>query len=343
MRNKAVSLMLLAALLLLAPLVAKAADVDNAEARQEGNQVVITYDLSADQPAPVFIKGSDDNGRTWDLKMDNLSGDVGEKVEPGKGREIRWEFLRDYPIGLNVEQAVFEVAATGSDSDFTDPVTGMEFASVEGGCFDMGSNDGDDDEKPVHEVCVDGFYMGMYEVTQAQWEKITGFNPSRFRGADRPVETVSWNDVQYFIQELNEKTGKTFRLPTDAEWEYAARGGKKSRGYKNAGSNDVGEVAWSRDNSGNQTHPVGHKMPNELGLYDMSGNVWEWVQDWYDGGYYANSPKDNPRGPGSGANRVLRGGSWSYNPKYVRSANRNYNDPGNRGYPLGFRLALSSE
>ena len=181
---------------------------------------------------------------------------------------------------------------------------------VEGGTFKMGAKGKVPlNEKPAHQVTLTSFSIGRYEVTQEEWQAVIGSNPSYFKGAKRPVESVSWNDCQEFIRKLNAMTGKHFRLPTEAEWEYAARGGNRSRGYKYAGSNDLNSVAWYEDNSGNQTHEVGSKQPNELGLYDMSGNVTEWCQDWYDSKYYSSSPQSNPQGPSSGTYyRVIRGG-----------------------------------
>ena len=167
-----------------------------------------------------------------------------------------------------------------------------------------------------------------------------GSNPSRFKGANRPVERVSWDDCQTFIRKLNAMTGKTFRLPTEAEWEYAARGGNKSNGYKYSGGNTLGNVAWYGDNSGSGTHDVKTKSPNELGIYDMSGNVWEWCQDWYGKDYYSSSPQSNPQGPSSGSSRVRRGGSWFDNATYCRVAYRFSYTPTNTNYYLGFRLAL---
>jgi formylglycine-generating enzyme required for sulfatase activity len=223
---------------------------------------------------------------------------------------------------------------------FKDSTTGIEMVSVKGGCYQMGDTfgDGESDEKPVHEVCVDDFYIGKYEVTQGQWKAIMGNNPSSFSscGDNCPVEQVSWNDAQDFINRLNQKTGKNYKLPTEAEWEYAAKSGGKSEKY--SGGNDIDSVAWYDKNSGSKTHPVGTKQPNGLGLYDMSGNVWEWVNDWYDKDYYKNSPKDNPKGPGSGTNRVLRGGSWYDDARHSRAANRSGLDLGGRGSDLGFRL-----
>ena len=220
----------------------------------------------------------------------------------------------------------------------------FKMIAVEGGTFLMGSSESDaeadDDEKPQHEVTLSNYYIGETEVTQELWKAVMGSNPSYFEGAKRPVEKVSWDDCQTFILKLNEKTGKTFRLPTEAEWEYAARGGKKSKGYTYSGSNSIGDVAWYEDNSGNQTHDVGTKQANELGIYDMSGNVWEWCQDWYCETYYENSPSTNPLGPDLGMSRVNRGGSRWNGARGCRVANRGGRSPGYRYIDLGFRLAL---
>ena len=165
-----------------------------------------------------------------------------------------------------------------------------------------------------------------------------GSNPSKFKGADRPVENVSWEDCQEFLRKLNQSTGKRYRLPTEAE--YAARsGGKKKKWAGTSSEGDLGAYAWYDKNSGSQTHPVGQKKPNGLGLYDLSGNVWEWCQDWY--GDYSSAALTNPTGPSSGSNRVIRGGSWYYDARNARAANRDWNDPGIRGENLGFRLVRS--
>ena len=217
----------------------------------------------------------------------------------------------------------------------------FKMVTVEGGTFTMGgtSEQGDDaysNEKPTHSVTVSTFAIGKYEVTQKQWVEIMGTNPSYFTGDDnRPVEQVSWNDVQEFITKLNARTGKNYRLPTEAEWEYAARGGNKSKGYKYSGSNNLDDVAWYSENSDKTTHRVGEKQP----IYDMSGNVWEWCSDWY--GSYSSSAQTNPTGPSSGGDRVLRGGSWSYSAKYCRVAIRGSSAPSYRYYIYGFRLVLS--
>ncbi|MCF0212805.1 MAG: SUMF1/EgtB/PvdO family nonheme iron enzyme, partial [Bacteroidales bacterium] len=224
-------------------------------------------------------------------------------------------------------------------------VNGVSFKmiKVQGGTFTMGGtseqgSDAYDWEKPTHSVTLRTYYIGETEVTQALWKAVMGNNPSNWKGDNLPVESVSWNDVQTFITKLNQLTGKQFRLPTEAEWEYAARGGNKSKGYKYSGSNDVGSVAWYDGNSGNKTHAVKTKSPNELGLYDMSGNVWEWCQDWY--GNYNSSSQTNPTGPSSGSNRVVRGGDWGIIARGCRVSNRNCHNPTFRNCFIGFRLAL---
>ncbi|NLO69522.1 MAG: formylglycine-generating enzyme family protein, partial [Porphyromonadaceae bacterium] len=196
-------------------------------------------------------------------------------------------------------------------------------------------------EKPTHSVTLSDYYIGKYEVTQAQWEAVMGNNPSYFTGdPDYPVEGVSWNDVQEYITKLNQLTGKSYRLPTEAEWEYAARGGAESKGYKYSGSDTLSNVAWYYDNDNSKTHPVGTKNPNELGIYDMSGNVWEWCNDWYASDYYNNSPQTNPQGPSLGSNRVNRGGSWLSGALYCRVSYRSYERADFRSGILGFRLVL---
>ena len=225
-------------------------------------------------------------------------------------------------------------------------IAGFDMVYVKGGTFTMGAtaeqgSDAYSNEKPTHSVTVSDFYIGKYEVTQAQWRAVMGKNPSYFSGDNNPVEYVSWKDIQKFLKKLNAKTGKKFRLPTEAEWEYAARGGNQSKGYKYSGSNSIGDVAWYTDNSSRKTHPVGQKTPNELGIYDMSGNVWEWCQDWY--GSYSSSSQTNPTGPSGGSYRVLRGGSWHDYAGYCRVSYRNFSTPDYRNFSYGFRLACLSE
>ncbi len=225
-------------------------------------------------------------------------------------------------------------------------IKGVEFKMlrVEGGTFQMGATSEQDydaweKEKPVHSVTLSDYYIGQTQVTQELWEAVMGSNPSYFKGNNQcPVEKVSWDDCQEFIKKLNRLTGKNFRLPTEAEWEYAARGGNKSKGYKYSGSNDADAVAWYYDNSGSKTHPVATKQANELGLYDMSGNVWEWCQDCY--GDYTSRSQSNPKGANTGSFRVLRGGSWGYYARYVRVSNRISDTSDSRNGILGLRLAL---
>lgn len=260
-------------------------------------------------------------------------------------------FIRVYQNGTVVQSfPVEDVDSIIVETEYAEKtpftVNGVSFnmIAVKGGTFTMGatSEQGDDAysyEKPTHQVTLSDYCIGETEVTQELWQAVMGSNPSNFTGnLQRPVEKVSWNDCQEFIKKLNQLTGKTFRLPTEAEWEYAARGGSQSKGYKYAGSNTIGDVAWYTSNSSSTTHPVKQKQANELGLYDMSGNVWEWCQDWYDS--YSSTPQTNPAGPSSGSSRVLRGGSWSSFAWYCRVSFRNYYTPTNRYYSLGLRLAL---
>lgn len=214
---------------------------------------------------------------------------------------------------------------------------------VQGGTFTMGARADDseayDNEKPVHQVTLSSYYICKYEVTQSLWKAVMGSNPSYFKGDNLPVENVSWNDCQEFISKLNALTGQHYRLPTEAEWEFAARGGNSSCGYKYSGSSTLSDVAWYNPNSGQNTHPVGTKSHNELGLYDMSGNVDEWCSDWY--GIYNSSAQTNPSGPWRGGYRVYRGGSWCSTATDCRSAYRNFytRDGGLR--TLGLRLVRS--
>ena len=241
------------------------------------------------------------------------------------------------------QQPVVQPTVTNSDN-ISIPVKdgiSIDMVRVEAGTFTMGATaemkEPYDWEKPTHRVTLtNDYYIGKYEVTQALWQAVMGSNPSYFKGNNLPVEQVSWDDCQKFISKLNRITGKTFRLPTEAEWEYAARGGKKSRGYQYSGSSNLSDVAWY---SGDVTHAVGTKQPNELGIYDMSGNVWEWCQDWY--GAYSSSSLVNPTGANSGSDRVFRGGCWNFNAGYCRSSFRNFIAPDYRDFYLGLRLVLS--
>ena len=312
--------------------------VSNVDAYQEGKNIIITYDTDkAGSVGDVFC--STDGGRTWSNPLRRVTGDVNKQVQAGSHR-IVWDVLseREKLAGANI---CFKVEV--NSGRFMVNGVSFEMVRVEGGTFRMGAtseqeDEADSDEKPVHGVTLSSYYIGKTEVTQALWQAVMGSNPSRFEGSDLPVECVSWNDCQEFIQKLNRLTGRNFRLPTEAEWEFACRGGNNSRGYKYSGSNNLGSVAWYEDNSGGQTHPVGTKAPNELGIFDMSGNVWEWCNDWY--GNYTSNSQTNPTGSQSGSRRVRRGGGWFYYAGRCRSSNRDNYNPSNRYINLGLRLAL---
>ncbi len=318
--------------------------VSNARFEQVGKQVKICYDLSADASIEIYL--STDGGKTFEYSpLRSVTGDVGKKVFAGNNRCAMWDALSDKEK-LQGNNITFKIRAIPLSSNQTFTVNGVEFnmVFVEGGTYTMGAtleqgSDAYDWEKPTHSVTLSDYYIGETEVTQELWKAVMGKNPSYFKGNDLPVERVSYKDVQKFITKLNQKTGKTFRLPTEAEWEYAARGGKKSKGYKYSGSNNINDVAWYYDNSNSKTHSVKTKQPNELGIYDMSGNVWEWCSDWY--GSYSSYSQTNPQGPSSGSYRVFRGGSWINFAWYCRVADRYYNYPSSRHDGLGFRLALS--
>ncbi|MDD2960688.1 MAG: SUMF1/EgtB/PvdO family nonheme iron enzyme [Muribaculaceae bacterium] len=236
-------------------------------------------------------------------------------------------------------------AQTVRSETFTVKGVSFDMVYVEEGTFNMGATaeqagDAYEAESPVHKVKLNDYYIGRHEVTQALWKAVMGNNPSIFKGDNLPVEHVCWNDCQAFIQELNRLTGKQFLLPTEAHWEYAARGGSTSARTKYAGSQDLNQVCWYYENSDMKTHPVGTKLPNELGIYDMSGNVSEWCNDWYSG--YTVYPKTNPAGPKNGYYYVVRGGGWLSNARNNRVSNRSYGNR-NTGYRLkylGFRLVL---
>lgn len=312
--------------------------VSNVDAYQEGKNIIISYYIDkAGLVSDVYC--STDGGRTWGEALRQVTGDVNKQVPAGRHR-IVWNVLaeREKLAGANI---CFKVEA--NSGRFTVNGVSFEMVRVEGGTFSMGAtseqkDEAWDGEKPVHSVTLSSYHIGKTEVTQALWQAVMGSNPSYFKGADLPVENVTWYDCQNFIQKLKSLTGRNFRLPTEAEWEFACRGGINSRGYKYSGSNNLGNVAWYNGNSDGQTHPVAIKAPNELGIYDMSGNVWEWCSDWY--ANYTSNSQTNPSGPQSGLSRVFRGGSWDNSARICRSSLRLSNTPKNRYHILGLRLAL---
>ena len=300
-----------------------AAEVKNLQSRQEGNRVLFEFDLVGDEEEADVTVGLTVDGKEYKDKDLHLEGDYG-KVKVGKGKKIYWNVLQDFPRGYSGDLDVEITAGPNA-------IEGMVF--VKGGCFQMGDlwEAGSADEKPVHEVCLDDYYIDKTEVTQKEYKKVMGNNPSMYKGNNNPVEKVKWHDANNYCI----KAGK--KLPTEAEWEYAARsGGKKEEWAGTNSESGLGEYGWYNSKS---THPVGQKKPNGLGIYDMNGNVWEWVSDWYGKDYYKNSPKWNPKGPDSGDFRVWRGGCFFNGPRSGRNATRYGNDPDMGVANLGFRCA----
>jgi formylglycine-generating enzyme required for sulfatase activity len=246
-------------------------------------------------------------------------------------------YISKYPNGKFISK-VKAKRTKFPKADFVDKITGMEFVPVKGDCYQMGSNKGETNEKPVHEVCFDDFYIGKYEVTQSEWQKVMGNNPSKFSscGPDCPVEYVTWDDAQDFIRKLNSRSSVTFRLPTEAEWEYAAKGGEN---HKYSGSDNADAVAWYKGNSGKKTHRVGTKQANGFGLYDMSGNVLEWVEDMFFGTAYSQHQRNNPMFIDSSLlnYRVARGGEY-YDPSDFLSPTYRLDRHHSSKSSLGFRL-----
>ena len=224
-------------------------------------------------------------------------------------------------------------------TSFAQPI----MALVQGGTFNMGTITSEDiDEKPMHSVTLHSYLLGKYEVTQKEWTEIMNNNPSYHTNCDDcPVEMVSWDDVQQYISKLNQKTGKTYRLPTEAEWEFAARGGNNGHNYTYSGGENLQALGWYYENSKSTTMPAGRKQPNELGIFDMTGNVNEWCSDYYDPLYYNNSPENNPHGPDTGNGRVIRGGCFSDLAEYCTNTARNNDSSGRKKAVTGFRLAMS--
>jgi len=364
---------LLAAVFLLAGALCEAAEVKNLKGWMEGDLGVISYDLVGNlgerqADVSVYLEISGNRYRADQL---SLKGDYGEKVAVGREKRFTWDILKDFPAGFEGD-TIWDVTASGSpeavvalppprieqaprpattttpiEETFTRPTLGAEFVLIPAGTFMMGSpsgffggESGRDPDETQHKVTISRpFYMQTTEVTQGQWQKVMGSNPSQLNscGDDCPVETVSWNDVQEFIRKLNSMEGtERYRLPTEAQWEFAARAGTTTRFHTGNSEEDLSRAGWYGGNSGFSTHPVGQKTSNAWGLYDMHGNVFEWVQDWK-GGYPAGSVID-PEGPSSGTGRVVRGGSGYGLAGDCRSAFRDDFDPVIRVGSLGFRL-----
>ena len=291
-------------------------------------------------------------GGNWGLYADNIAA-VSREWE-----DDNWHDNDSYRI-----KAFYQNYESGNSNEVMYyGIEGMIY--VEGGTFEMGDqfNEGDSDELPVHEVTLSSFYIGQYEVTQGEFEVLMGSNPAHDYGVgdDYPIYHVTWYDAVEYCNALSEQEGLTpcynlsdwscdfsangFRLPTEAEWEYAARGGVNwtdNRRYSGT-TDELDDYAWYDDNSGGQTHEVGIKFPNQLGIYDMSGNVWEWCNDWYSSNYYQSNPAENPTGPSSGSFHVARGGSWYYDANYCRVSYRDISDPGAGDHYVCFRVVRSS-
>ena len=294
--------------------------------------------------ATVLPENADNKTVTWESSNEEIAevNKNGRVIANGYGAcTITCSATDDSGV-----KAECQVVVVPAGQTYTVNGVSFKMMPVEGGTFMMGSNNGEDDEMPVHEVTLSSFSIGETEVTQALWFAVMGANPTSSNswsttcglGDNYPAYYISWDICQSFITKLNQLTGASFRLPTEAEWEYAARGGNKSQGYIFSGSNTIGDVAWYRSNSDNTTHEVATKAPNELGIYDMSGSVWEWCQDWY--GSYSSGNQTNPTGPASGSYRVVRGGSWSHYAAGCRVSNRPYSNPTHTLDNLGLRLAL---
>jgi len=321
-------------------------EVRSVRVSQEGNRVLFRYELVRTEgtgPVDVVLKLTI-QGKEYTAEKLSLEGDVG-KVSPGPNKGITWHVLRDFPRGLHGD-IEWELTAPRAKQTKVDAIAGIEFtfAYIAPGTFMMGSPSSepgrDSDERQHRVTLTKGFYMQTTEVTQGQWKAVMGSNPSHFKdcGDYCPVERVSWNDCQEFIRKLNQLAGANrYRLPTEAEWEYAARAGSSARWSFGDNEAQLKEYAWYTENSGGKTQPVARKKPNAWGLYDMHGNVWEWCQDGY--GDYPSGSVTDPTGSSSGSDRVGRGGSWDHYAKFCRSAYRYSHTPDYRFNFLGLRLA----
>jgi len=281
-----------------------------------------------------------ETGKIENVSEDRCKCEIDDLIDSSK--RIAKRLIEDAVPKSQVTAKPKTSTETASGQTYKDPLTGMEFVFVRGGCFDIGDTlgDGTNEEKPAHEICVDDFYIGKYEVTQGEWKKI--MSSPDISEDNYPIDGISWDDVQEFLDRLNQKTGKEYRLPTDAEWEYAARsGGKKEKWAGTSNESELRKYAWFNRNSEGKKHPVGQKKPNGLGLHDMSGNVLEWVNDWYDKDYFKNRPRVNPQGPNSGIYKTLRSSCWYGDINDVSTASHGTAGLGIRDACVGFRPAIS--
>ena len=305
--------------LLIVPVVLSAQQLSNIVTHVSGDSVRITYDLgSLAENEAVTVGFSVDSGFTW-KRITDAEGDLDLGVEPGRNREIRF---RVHPPNI-YHSTIYDLRII----DF------RRMVWIEGGRYKMGNFNGKIDEKPEHIIEITGFFISRHEVTQAEYRQIIGNNPSQAgHSLQCPVVNVSWEEAIHYCRKTSG------RLPSEAEWEYAARGGNRSGGYIFSGANDLNTVGWYNLNSSNDVQEIAKKLPNEAGLFDMSGNVWEWCADWYDVNYYSLSPEKNPSGPETGRDRVVRGGSWASIERYCRVTNRGFFNPHNGYSTIGFRI-----
>lgn len=335
----------------------KSQQISNIKAKQSDDSIIISYSLNDYDPNSNYeidLYCSTDGGVTFYGPLKAVSGNVGSGVKPGINLLITWNVFSEFEH-LQSKDVVFEVRGRKSDMYL------MDMVFVKGGIYTMGctseQTDCENDEIPSHQVALYSYYIGKYEITQLQWLNVMGSYPSEstfFRCDECPITNVSWFDVQLFIIKLNQVTGKNYRLPTEAEWEYAAKGGQLSKKYQYSGSNSIENVGWYWKNSGkypldgewnedkivnnsSKSRRIGTKHPNELGIYDLTGNVWEFCSDWY--GLYQPGFKATPQGPQAGERKIIRGGSWFEDSKNCRVTVRNKIQPESVSNHIGFRLA----
>lgn len=316
--------------------------VSNVRFEQVNNKVKITYSL--DKQADISVCVSEDGGKTWSSPLKQVSGDVGRDVQAG-AKTIWWDVLAEEKQLVGTDICFKVMPQNSANLTFTVKRQTFTMIYVEGGTFTMGTTSQYGiDVRDAHCITLSDYYIGQYEVTQGLWQAVMENNPANFKqGNLYPVERVSWEDCQLFISKLNtllavQLGGKRFALPTEAQWEYAARGGKKTQNYKYAGGNDLSNVAWYAGNANYTTHAVGQKAPNELGLYDMSGNVWEWCLDWYGG--HSIVAQATPYSSDDKVARVERGGSYNYYSGACSILFRSGHIPSFRMDELGLRLVL---
>jgi len=329
MKRNFVNLIVVAILLIFATIACKK-EISVTQVKLSSTKLILLVDKTATLTATVLPEDATNKGVRWSSSNPSVA-----TVTDG--------VITTIAVGQTTIKAISEDTNYSANcivkvvSQMLEP----DMVFVEGGSFTMGCTDDEclNLELPCHQVTLKDFRISKFLVTQKMWEFYMDYNLSKFKDNDLlPVEQVSWNDAQMFIRNLNASTGKNYRLPTESEWEYGARGGKFSFGFKYSGSNCIDDVAWYAGNSNNKTHPVGEKAPNELGIFDMSGNVWEWCSDWF--GDYLADPQNNPTGPAQGEYRVVRGGHWDIGAQRCRISSRHIGKPGNNDDFIGLRLVL---